>query len=74
MHQHEPEECNAAFASWLGFESPLRHGEALGSCLEGGHRIWWTIQAANEAAAFAQLPPYVAQRTELAEVRKVAIP
>ncbi|MEX2556441.1 MAG: hypothetical protein WEB06_12535 [Actinomycetota bacterium] len=74
MHQHEPAECKAAFAAWLGFESPLRRTEALGSCIEGGHRIWWTLEASDEAAAYAQFPPFIAHRTELVEVRPVEIP
>ena len=74
MHQHQPDECKAAFAAWLGFESPLRHSEALGSCIEGGHRIWWTLEASDEAGAYALLPPFVGERTELVEVRPVEIP
>ncbi len=64
-HRHAPEECRVAFAAWKGFESPLRGRETIGSCRHGGHALWWTVEAPDEAAALAQLPPYVAARTEV---------
>lgn len=73
-HRHEPEECRSAYAAWNGFESPLRHHDTLASCGRGGHRIFWTVQAPDEREALAQLPPYVAERTEVSEVREVSIP
>ena len=73
-HRHEPEECRVAFAAWQGFDSPLRHLPTLASCAEGGHSLWWTVQAASEAKALSQLPPYLAERTEVNEVREVPIP
>ena len=73
-HQHQPDECRVAFASWRGFESPLRHHPTLGSCSAGGHSLWWTVEAAGAAEALAQLPPYVAERTTVSEVREVPIP
>ncbi len=73
-HRHGEGECRAAYAAWNGFESPLRHGEALASCGRSGHRIFWTVEARDEREALAQLPPYLASRTEAAEVREVAIP
>ncbi|MGH2726863.1 MAG: hypothetical protein ACRDKS_07780 [Actinomycetota bacterium] len=73
MHQHRTHECKAAFAAWLGFDSPLRRRPALASCVEGG-RVWWTVEAPDEASAYAQLPPFVAERTELLELRAVEIP
>jgi hypothetical protein len=73
-HRHQPEECRAAFAAWHGFDSPLRRHPALSSCVEGGHSLWWTVDAASEAEALAQLPGYVAERTELTEVSEVPIP
>jgi hypothetical protein len=73
-HTHEPEQCSAAFAAWRGFESPLRRGTALSSCLRGDHSVYWLIEAADAHAALAQLPPFVAERTEVREVREVAIP
>jgi hypothetical protein len=72
-HQHEAHECAVAAASWKGFRSPLRQGRPLGSCATGGHRLWWTVEAADEDAALAQLPPYVAARTHAEEVREVPI-
>jgi hypothetical protein len=73
-HSHEPHECAIAAAAWKGFASPLRHGRPLGSCVRGGHRLWWTVQATDEQAALSLLPPYVAQRTVAEEVREVPLP
>jgi hypothetical protein len=73
-HQHAPEECRVAFAAWRGFDSPLRRRRTLASCADGGHQIWWTVEADDPAAALAQLPPYVAERTQLAAVSEVPIP
>jgi hypothetical protein len=74
QHAHAPSECAVAFAAWTGFESPLRHTRAPSTCLAGGHSIWWRVQAADAAAALAQLPRFVARRTVLVEVRDVEIP
>jgi hypothetical protein len=73
-HRHEAHECAVAAASWKGFSSPLRRSRPLGSCATGGHRLWWTVEAADRSAALAQLPPYVARRTLAEEVREVRIP
>jgi hypothetical protein len=73
-HRHRPEECRVAFASWQGFDSPLRRKQTLASCAEGGHSLWWTIEAESQADALAQLPPYLADRTEATRVSEVAIP
>lgn len=73
-HRHEPQECRFAYAAWNGFESPLRHHDTLASCGRGGHRIFWTVEARTDREALAQLPAYVAERTEVSEVREVAIP
>jgi hypothetical protein len=73
-HRHEPEECAVAAAAWKGFSSPLRHGRPLGSCAYGGHRVWWTVQAATPDAALALLPDYLARRTVAEEVREVQLP
>jgi hypothetical protein len=73
-HSHEPQECRIAFASWQGFQSPLRRHPTLGSCMAGGHSLWWTVEAAGAQEALAQLPPYVAERTEVSEVSEVRIP
>ena len=74
QHQHRPEECRAAFASFNGHDSPLRHRTALSSCQFGGHAIWWDVQAGSEAAALQLLPFYVAQRTTVAAIAELKIP
>lgn len=73
-HRHKPEECAIVVAAWKGFASPLRHGRPLGSCANGGHRLWWAVDAASEDEALALLPDYVAQRTFAEEVREVPLP
>ncbi len=73
-HQHGPLECDAAFAAWQGFASPLRRQPAASTCLAGGHAVWWRVDAFDRGAALALLPPYVAQRTEAIPVRDIQIP
>ena len=73
-HHHGAQECPAAFAAWKGFDSPLRSRPVLASCAEGGHCIWWTVEAAGAVEALALLPAYVAERTEVTEVSDVTIP
>ena len=73
-HQHEAHECRAAFASFKGHASPLRHQAVLASCRSGGHAIWWTVDAGSEADALALLPFYVAERTIACGVTEVKIP
>jgi hypothetical protein len=73
-HRHRPEECRVVFAAWKGFESPLRNGTTMGSCLSGGHEIWWELRAHTAGEALARLPPYVAARTEAIRVDDVRIP
>jgi hypothetical protein len=73
-HSHEARECRAAFAAWKGFHSPLRHGTTIGSCLAGGHEIWWQLEAASDAVALGHLPRYVAERTEVIRVSDVYVP
>ena len=73
-HRHRPQECRIAIAAWRGFDSPLRGGDPLGSCISGGHGMWWIVQASDGQAALAQLPPYVAERTIAEEVREVPLP
>ena len=73
-HRHEAFECGVAFASFKGYESPLRRLTALASCVAGGHDIWWIAYAASEAAALGLLPPYVARRTTATRVSEVEIP
>lgn len=73
-HRHEPRECGPAFAAWKGFDSPLRHHATFGSCLQGGHSLWWTVEALSETQALGFLPAYVAVRTTVTPVHEVAIP
>ena len=73
-HQHRPAECEAAFAAWQGFDSPLRRHLAACTCLDGGHGLWWRVEAPTREAALALLPPYIARRTEAIAVRDVQIP
>ena len=73
-HRHTAPECPVAFAAWKGFLSPLRHRSVLSSCPTGGHRLWWTVDAADEAAALAHLPPYLAARTEAVRVSDWVVP
>jgi hypothetical protein len=73
-HRHEPHECRAAFASWKGFASPLRHHRAVGSCLTGGHELWWDVLAGSEHEALALLPTFVAARTHVTPIGEVEIP
>jgi hypothetical protein len=73
-HEHQPDECRAAFAAWLGFDSPLRRRAVDSSCLTGGHALWWRVQASDGAAALAQLPRFVAERTTPIEIRAVPVP
>jgi len=74
QHRHDPDECESAFAAWRSFDSPLRGNSAPSTCLAGDHRIWWLVDAADEAAALALLPDFVASRTEVTAVRYVEVP
>ncbi|MEO8691117.1 MAG: hypothetical protein ABI611_23255 [Solirubrobacteraceae bacterium] len=62
------------FASFAGHASPLRHQPTIGSCLFGGHAIWWDVNAASEAEALELLPSYIAQRTTVVAIATVKIP
>ncbi|HKP17230.1 MAG TPA: hypothetical protein VJT84_02045 [Gaiellaceae bacterium] len=73
-HAHRPEECRIAYAAWRGFDSPLRREVTLGSCVDGGHELWWTVVADDAASALAQLPFFLAARTRLSEVTATQIP
>ena len=73
-HRHGSDECRVAFAAWRGFSSPLRQRKTIGSCLSGGHEIWWTVEATTEEDALGQLPFYVAERTTATSVSEVEIP
>jgi hypothetical protein len=74
QHRHDPGECETAFAAWRSFDSPLRGLAVPSTCLAGGHRIWWSVEAPDEAAALALLPDFVASRTEAIAVRLVKVP
>jgi hypothetical protein len=79
-HRHAPEACGVAFAAWRGFDSPLRHHSALGSCPtnaaeDGGeHLLIWTVDAESPEHALALLPPWLAERAEVRTVGEVSIP
>jgi gamma-glutamyl:cysteine ligase YbdK (ATP-grasp superfamily) len=73
-HYHLPNECAAAFAAWAGFQSPLRRRTVASTCVTGGHELWWRVRASDRAAALAQLPCFVADRTTAIEVREIRIP
>ena len=77
-HRHDAGDCRVAFASWRGFDSPLRHAGTFGSCLlvngTATHEIWWTVDAPDRDGALALLPAYVAERTDATEVSEVSIP
>jgi len=73
-HRHEADECPAIYAAWKGFDSPLRRSVTLASCREGGHAIWWDVEAPDGRRALEQLPPYIASRTTISPVSQVEIP
>lgn len=73
-HRHTAAECGAVFAAFNGFDSALRHKATTASCHYGGHRIWWEVEATDEAQALARLPLYVARRTTASPVRATEIP
>jgi hypothetical protein len=74
VHRHQANECRRAYAAWKGFDSPLRRTRTFASCARGDHRVFWTVEAVNERSALAQLPDWLAARTEASEVSSVAIP
>ena len=73
-HQHRANECPVVFAAWQGFASPLRHRVTVASCASGGHEIWWDVDAGSADDALAQLPGFVAQRTDAIQVGEIEIP
>jgi hypothetical protein len=73
-HRHDASECQVVFAAWEGFDRPVRARPALGTCRQGSHALWWTVDAVEAAAALALLPAYVAERTQAVEVMEVPIP
>jgi len=73
-HRHAATDCGVVFAAFSGFASPLRHGTALASCRTGGHEIWWSVSAADDAAALRLLPAYVATTSTATRIDEIAIP
>ncbi len=73
-HHHTADDCGVVFASFQGFASPLRRSATLASCPSGGHEIWWSVTADDEASALALLPHYVAARASVSCVEQVRIP
>jgi hypothetical protein len=73
-HRHDAGECDVVFAAWQGFASPLRHERVPSTCLDGGHTLFWQVEAADAGAALALLPRYVAERTRAVRVRDVVVP
>jgi hypothetical protein len=73
-HRHQSHECAASFAAWKGFASPLRRKATAASCSSGGHEVWWELEAADESAALAHLPRFVAERTRAVQIGDVSIP
>jgi hypothetical protein len=73
-HRHVARECGVVFASFNGFESPLRHEKAIGCCDFGTHRIWWEVEATTPEQALSYLPRYVAQRSTAIRVRTIRTP
>jgi hypothetical protein len=74
IHSHPAAECPWAYAAWRGFESPLRHRPALSTCPDGGHRLFWVVEADDEPGALSQLPDYLGRRSEVLRVCPVPIP
>jgi hypothetical protein len=72
-HRHSPAECGVTFAAWRGFSSPLRGRAAICSCRFGSHELWWELDAASEADALSQLPPFVADRATAIRIEAVNI-
>ena len=73
-HRHEPHECGAVYASFRGFDSPLRHRPAVTGCYAGDHAIWWSVEAPSAHAALALVPAYVAARATATRIGEVDIP
>jgi glucose-6-phosphate dehydrogenase assembly protein OpcA len=73
-HRHTAAECKTAYAAWRGYASRLRDRPASASCASGGHRLLWTVHADTGDEALAQLPPWVAERTQVEPVDEVVLP
>jgi hypothetical protein len=73
-HRHEPDKCGVAFAAFKGHSSPLRRAATVASCADGGHEVWWVVEAASASEALGLLPHYVAERSTATPIRKVLVP
>jgi hypothetical protein len=73
-HRHDAHECGVVFASFRGFASPLRGRPAAATCADGGHAIWWCVEAADEDDALLLVPSYVAARATATRIGEVRIP
>jgi hypothetical protein len=73
-HHHDAHECGVVFASFSGFASPLRGRPAIATCEQGGHAIWWCVEAADEDQALGLIPVYVAARATATRISEVRIP
>jgi hypothetical protein len=86
IHRHRPAECRVAYAAWRAYDSPLRGKTAQSTCrrhvsgdsgadlgVPDVHELWCTVRAEDAASALAQLPPFVAERTEAREVTELKI-
>ena len=72
---HTARECGVVFASFKGFESPLRHRARRRLVRASAtHRIWWEVEAATADEALARLPRYVAARTTAIRVGELQTP
>jgi len=57
-----------------GIREPVASPATIGSCLSGGHDIWWELEAATQEDALGRLPRYVAERTKVIRVSEVRVP
>ena len=73
-HRHASDECGASLAAWRGFDSPLRDSATIASCQFGGHQMWWQVEAPGADEALAQLPYFLAQRSDAIRVTQLRLP
>ena len=73
-HRHDPHECGVVFASFKGFANPLRGRRTAATCADGGHAIWWCVEAVDEEQALRLVPSYVAARATATRIGEVRIP
>ncbi len=86
IHRHRPADCRVAWAAWRTFDSPLRGQIAQSTCgrsrpshsdghanSEELHELWCTVQAEDALSALAQLPPFVAARSDAREVSEETV-